>query len=103
MCGLGTIMLSAMPGAMRLTSASTVVLNPKSVSTDQLSDVDFDVLAQLALNESTAIQDIEKTMSKTKVQRSLDRLIKLGMVEIQESMEEEGKPKTIAFIELTDH
>jgi primosomal protein N' (replication factor Y) (superfamily II helicase) len=102
MCGLGTIMLSAMPGAMRLTSASTVVLNPKSVSSDQLSDVDFDVLAQLAINESTAIQDIEKTMSKTKVQRSLDRLIKLGMVELQESMEEEGKPKTIAFIELSE-
>ncbi|MCO4805565.1 MAG: primosomal protein N' [Flavobacteriales bacterium] len=102
MCGLGTIMLSAMPGSMRLTSSSTVVLNPKSVDTDLLSEIDFDILSRLSLDESTSIQDIEKTMSKGKVQRSLDRLLKLGVVEIQESMEEEAKPKTIVFIDLND-
>lgn len=102
MCGLGSIMLAALPDSMRLSSQTTVILSDETVDVDQLSSLDKTILANLTTKGGTPVNSLEKIGSKASIQRSIDHLLRLGLVEIEEAVSEMIKPKMESFIVLED-
>ncbi|MDC1221057.1 primosomal protein N' [Salibacteraceae bacterium] len=102
MCGLGSVMYTALPGAMRLSSQTTVVLDKSDFELDGLSDIDQMLIANLNDEKPTPIKDLENLHSKKAIQKSLYHLIRLGIVRMNEQMEVAMKPKSITFLELSE-
>ncbi len=102
MCGLGSIMIAAMPDAMRLSSQTLVVLSESNVDVELLTSLDKSILANLSTKGGTPVVNLEKIGNKASIQRSLDHLLRLGLVEVEESVVEQIKPKTQTFVVLED-
>lgn len=100
MCGLGSVMNTALPGSMRLSSQTTVLVNPDAGELPALSDDERMVLANLNDTRSTSVDVLEKLSSRASVHRALDKLLKLGLIDLSEEMTEQVKPKTIEYLEL---
>lgn len=102
MCGMGEVMLAALPGAMRLSSQTVVVLNQHETSMDQFDALDRAIMANLEEDRAVAIEKLEDLGSRLKVQQSLHRLVELGIVEVREALDEKVKPKTKTMVRIAE-
>ena len=102
MCGLGSVMFTALPGAMRLSSQTTVILDQSDFELEGLSEIDRMLIANLNDEKPTPIKNLENLHTKKAIQKSLYHLIQLGVVKMDEQMEVAMKPKSISYIELSE-
>lgn len=100
MCGLGMVMTAALPNAMRLSSQTNLILLDNEIAIDQLDEVDRMVLANLSDEKLTQIEIIEKLGRKSKIQKSIDKLIRLDLVAVDEALKEEVKPRVRYMVKV---
>jgi len=102
MSGLGSVMITALPGAMRLSSQTTVILDQVDFEYDKLTEVDHLVVANLNDDKPVPINTLEELHSKAAIQKSLHHLIEMGIVKLDEQIEKAPKPNSIDMLELTE-
>ena len=102
MCGLGSIMAAALPGAMRLSSESNLLLTKDEKSYGDLDEVDRMVMANLSEDAAVTLDLLEKLDSKSKIQRSIQKLLQLGLIDMVEEMTDQVKPIAQDYVKLCE-
>ncbi|GAB5538007.1 MAG: primosomal protein N' [Salibacteraceae bacterium] len=103
MCGLGSVMLTALPSAMRLSSQTNVISTDSEVELERLSELDRMVLANLPNDKLTRVDTLESLATKSQIQRSLDALLRVGLVAVDESIQDTVKPKEKTCYTISDN
>ena len=102
MCTLGEVMRAALPNAFLLES-ETLIKRKKNVDLDRI-EVDNDDMQLLidALYDSSSlkIEEVMKILGKKKVLPVIQRLIDQDIIEIEEELNEEYRPKLIDYVQL---
>lgn len=101
MAGLGSVMNTAFPNAMKLSSQTILSLNPNYDGDLDFSEDERMVFAQLSAHNSLSIDQIEMVSAKRAIQRAVNSLVKRGVVVINEEMKDASKPLTIEHVSLS--
>jgi len=99
--GLGPVMNTALPNALKLSSRTSVSLHPEFDSYEEFSDDERMIIAQLSTHEQMEVSQLEALASKRSIQRAISSLLKKGVVITSEEMKPQAKPRMIERIELS--
>lgn len=102
MSGLGSVMNTALPNAMKLSSQTSVSLNPEFEEFLEFSDDERMIVAQLSTNESMTVDQLEQLLPKKATQRAVSSLMKQGVIVISEEMKPQAKPQMVEHISFTE-
>jgi len=105
MCTIGEIMVAALPGGLRLSSETKVILNQdykSKISSAELSDKEFLIVDALEVKEILSLSDVAAIIEQRTVYPIIKSLIEKGIVVIQEELKEKFKPKIETYIRLSD-
>ncbi|MES2592451.1 MAG: primosomal protein N' [Bacteroidota bacterium] len=110
MCHIGDIMIAALPGGLRLSSETKIVLNPDYAKKQTdinnqsivISDKEYLILDALEIRDVLSIQDVSQILDQKTVYPVIKALIEKGAVLIQEELKEKFRPKIESFIRLTE-
>lgn len=101
MCTLGEVMITAMPSAFKLSSETSVVLNPGfDEDYSLLSDDEYLITEALQIQGKISIKDVQAILNKKTVYFLLKSLIDKGVVLVEEELQHRYKPKVAKFIRL---
>jgi primosomal protein N' (replication factor Y) len=106
MCNIGDVMVAALPGGLRLSSETKVVLNhayKEQVLKKELSDKEFLILDALEIRQVLTLNDVSDIIEQKIVYPIIKSLIEKGVVLIQEELKEKFKPKIESFVRITDY
>ncbi len=98
--GLGAVMNAALPNALKLSSQTTICLNPAFDAYPELTDDERMVLANLPGEDSIGVKELERLGGKRSMQRAVNGLLKKGVVLISEEIGAEVKPKLVKHVVL---
>lgn len=102
-CTLGEVMAAAMPGHLKLTSETKVVLNP-SYGDDfgELDAEEYLVAEALEIQNAVSIDDIRKILNKKTVFPVIQRLLNRGLLFLREDLQEKFRPRMIVAVRLAE-
>jgi len=106
MCNIGDVMVAALPGGLRLSSETKVVLNhayKEQALKKELSDKEFLILDALEIRQVLTLNDVSDIIEQKIVYPIIKSLIEKGVVLIQEELKEKFKPKIESFVRITDY
>lgn len=102
-CTLGEVMAAAMPGHLKLTSETKVVLNP-SYGNDygDFDDDEYLVAEALQIQNAVSIDDVRKILNKKTVFPVIQRLLNRGLLFLREDLQEKYRPRMITAVRLAE-
>jgi len=106
MCNIGDVMVAALPGGLRLSSETKVVLNQaykEQVLKKELNDKEFLILDALEIRQVLTLNDVSDIIEQKIVYPIIKSLIEKGVVLIQEELKEKFKPKIESFVRINDY
>ncbi len=106
MCNIGDVMVAALPGGLRLSSETKVVLNQtykERLLKTELTDKEFLILDALEIRQVLTLNDVSDIIEQKIVYPIIKSLIEKGVVLIQEELKEKFKPKIESFVRITDY
>lgn len=106
MCNIGDVMVAALPGGLRLSSETKVVLNQtykERLLKTELTDKEFLILDALEIRQVLTLNDVSDIIEQKIVYPIIKSLIEKGIVLIQEELKEKFKPKIESFVRITDY
>lgn len=106
MCSIGDVMVAALPGGLRLSSETKVVINPGynlQENSSVLSDKEYLIIEALELRHTLSLQEISEILDQKTVYPVIKTLIEKGAVLIQEELKEKFKPKIESFVRIASH
>jgi primosomal protein N' (replication factor Y) (superfamily II helicase) len=102
-CTLGEVMNAALPTNMKLSSETTVVLNPEhNQDFSHLDDKEYLVAEALTIQKELSVEQIQKILNQKTVYPIVNRLLMFGIVELKEELQHKYKPKTALFVRLKE-
>jgi primosomal protein N' (replication factor Y) (superfamily II helicase) len=102
-CTLGEVMNAALPTNMKLSSETTVVLNPEhDQNFSHLDDKEYLVAEALTIQKELSVEQIQKILNQKTVYPIVNRLLMFGIVELKEELQHKYKPKTALFVRLKE-
>lgn len=105
MCTIGEVMIAALPGGLRLSSETKILLNQnyKEQSADiELSDKEYLIVDALEIRQVLTLTDISGIIEQKIVYPIIKSLIEKGVVVLQEELKEKFKPKIESYVRITD-
>ena len=101
MCNIGDVFRSVFPSALLLES-ETIISKKASVFVDesQLSDDEFLIFEALQQQSSLKIIDVMNILNKKNIFPIIQKLIEKNILEIQEEINENYKPKLVRYVRL---
>lgn len=106
MCPIGDVMIAALPGGLRLSSETKVVLNPAydlQKENNKLSDKEFLIVEALEIRHTLSLQDVSEILEQKTVYPLIKALIDKGAVLILEELKEKFKPRIESFVRITEY
>ena len=101
LCAEGEVMRAALPGAFLLESESIVKLSGEvEIESEELNDDEYLVIEALQRQSSMKIQEIEQLLDKKKVLPVLNKLVSKSLVDLNQEIYEQYKPKEVRFVRL---
>ncbi len=101
LCGLGEIMLAAIPALFRLQSETCIIkLDPPPSGFPALSDDEYMVLEALELRHELRVSEVQQLLQKTSIFRLLHSMIEKRWISAHEKMEDTVEIPHIAWIRL---
>ena len=101
LCTEGEVMRAALPGAFLLESESIVKLSKDvEIEAEVLNDDEYLVIEALQRQSSMKIQEIEHLLDKKKVLPVINKLVSKGLVDLNQEIYEQFKPKEIRYVRL---
>ncbi len=103
MCTPGDVMTAALPGGLKLTSETRLVLREHiSVDESTLSDNEFLVLEALEIHRMLTLKEVSEITSRKTVYPIVKRLLDLGIISVYEELKESYKPKKETVVLLSE-
>lgn len=103
MCSLGEVFRAALPSGYILESETIVSATKNLVETNELKDDEYLIFEALQQQSSISIQDVVKILGKKTVLPIINKLLAKGVLELQEEINEQYKPKLIRYIKMPTH
>ncbi len=101
MCTKGEVMRAALPSAFLLESETIILKNDKTtVDESLLKDDEFLIFEALQHQSLLRIQEIMNIVSKKNVLPVIKRLIEKKVINVQEEIYEQYKPKIVRYVKL---
>ncbi len=102
-CTLGEVMNAALPTNMKLSSETTVVLNPEhNQDFSHLDDKEYLIAEALTIQKELSVEQIQKILNQKTVYPIVNRLLMFGIVTLKEELQHKYKPKTAIFVRLKE-
>ena len=102
MANIGDVMVTALPGGLRLTSETRVLLHPEYQSSiDQLTDDEYLVVEALEVRNVFELSEISQILNIKYVQSKIKSLIEKKAVMVEEELKQRYKPKMVDYVRLT--
>ena len=102
MCSFGEVMKAALPSGLKLESETLVTLSGEYEAEFSSKEREAKVLCALIPGKPTSLLDLSKTSGIVNVLPVVHDLIDKGALLISEGMRASYKPKTKAFVRLTE-
>jgi primosomal protein N' (replication factor Y) len=102
-CTLGEVMAAALPGQLRLSSETKIVLN--EAFGDDFNGFDNDeylIGEALLIQQEITIEDARKILNKKTVFPVIQRLLNKGALFLREDLQEKFRPKKISAVRLAE-
>lgn len=101
MCYLGDVMQAALPGGLKLSSETRIVLNPDhGIKGDQLTDQEYVVTEALETNEVLSLPEVTEILGIKTVYPIIKSLIEKKVVMIEEELKERYRPRMATYVRL---
>lgn len=104
MCTIGDVMIAALPGGLKLSSETKVVLSTEyKVQSEKtkLNDKEYLIIEALEVRNVLSLTDVSQIIEQKIVYPVIKTLIEKGIVIIQEELKEKYKPKIESFVKIT--
>lgn len=102
-CTLGEVYTIALPSAFKLSSETIfIALEPESFDFNQLSAEALTLYQALLHNDSLGVRDIQDILEKKSIYPIVNQLMHHRLCVVKETVQEKYKPKTLAFIRLSN-
>ncbi|HET6245211.1 MAG: primosomal protein N' [Bacteroidetes bacterium] len=103
MCNIGEVMNAALPGGLKISSETKVILNPYFGSDyTSLNDKEFLIVEALELNQVLTLDQVSEIIDQKTTYSVIKSLLEKGAIVVEEEIKEKFKPKTETFIRLTE-
>ena len=102
MSTIGEVMSAALPGGLKLSSESRVVLSGQTVEESALTDDEFLLFEALENNEILTLQEVSDITGKKNTHSLIQSMIAKGVVLLEEELKSKYKPKMVEYVELED-
>jgi primosomal protein N' (replication factor Y) (superfamily II helicase) len=104
MCTIGDVFRGAMPSALVLESETLLSQrNNQFIDESQLSDDEFLIYEALQHQSSLKINDVVAILNKKKVFPIIQQLISKNILQLEEEIQEEYKPKLVKYVRLHEN
>ncbi len=106
MCNIGDVMIAALPGGLKLSSETKVVLSTEyqvSATKMKLNDKEHSIIEALEVRNVLSLTDVSEIIDQKTVYPLIKALIEKGIVLIQEELKEKYKPKVESFVRITEY
>jgi len=101
MCSLGDVYKAALPAGLKLESETKILL--KHIDEDiELSDNEQIIISNLDKNKPLSLAEVSKLTETKNPINLINKLIDKDLIEVEERIRKEYKPKTIDFVEISD-
>jgi primosomal protein N' (replication factor Y) (superfamily II helicase) len=102
-CTLGEVMAAALPGHLKLTSQTQLVVNPAYGDDFSALDNDEYLIAEaLLLRKTINIDDARKILNKKTIFPIIQRLLQKGVLFLQEDLQEKYKPRKVMAVRFAE-
>ncbi|MFT6948165.1 MAG: primosomal protein N' (replication factor Y), partial [Vicingaceae bacterium] len=102
MANIGEVMVTALPGGLRLASETKVLLHPEyQNSIDNLTDDEYLVVEALEVRNVLELSEISQILNIKYVQSKIKSLIEKKAVMVEEELKQRYKPKMVDYVRLT--
>lgn len=103
MCGLGEIYRFAFPSSLKLESETYLKLKPNvTVDFENLDVNEMYLIQALEVRQLINLTDIEAFIPKKEIIKTINALIDLQYIEIDEKVAEKYKAKEVAYVKIND-
>lgn len=103
MCSMGEVMNAALPGSLKLTSESKLILNSDYEGQgEELNEREFKIYDAVVIRKKLPISDVSELLELKIVQPYIKSLIDKGILELEEELKYRYKPKKLDFVRFTD-
>nr|MBP7498161.1 primosomal protein N' [Bacteroidales bacterium] len=104
MCTEGEVMNAALPSALKLASESELYINPDTLQDfTGLNNDEFIIAEALNKDNKLTISDIANILGQKNILPCIKRLIEKGVAKTEEKITVSYKPKTLAYLRLSDN
>ena len=106
MCNIGEVMVAALPGGLRFSSDTKIILNPEfDISTEKntVSDKEYLIIDALELRNVLTLTEICEIVEQKTAYPIIKSLIEKRVVLIQEELKEKFKPNMATFVKITEY
>jgi len=106
MCNIGDVMVAALPGGLKLSSETQIVLSPEyqvSSTKHSLSEKEYSIIEALEVRNVLSLNDVSEIIEQKTVYPVIKLLIEKGVVIIQEELKEKYRPKIESFVTITEY
>lgn len=108
MCSIGEVYKAALPTGFLLESETIISLKSSvNINETELSDDEFLVFEALQYQSSIKVNDVVEILNKKNIFPLLQKLLNKNIIQLQEEIHEQYKPKLVRYIKLhqnyTDH
>lgn len=108
MCSIGEVYKAALPSGFLLESETIISLRSnENINDTELSDDEFLVFEALQHQSSIKVNDVVSILNKKNIFPLLQKLLNKNIIQLQEEIHEQYKPKLVRYIKLhqnyTDH
>ncbi len=108
MCSIGEVYKAALPSGFLLESETIISLKSnENINETELSDDEFLVFEALQHQSSIKVNDVVEILNKKNIFPLLQKLLNKNIIQLQEEIHEQYKPKLVRYIKLhqnyTDH
>ena len=102
-CHTGEVMNAALPGGFKLTSETRLVLHPDFEGDyQQLNDKEFMLTEALELRNVLTVEEVAAILDQKRVYPVIRSMVEKRVVLVEEELKERFKPKTVAYVRLTE-
>lgn len=102
MCNEGDVLRAALPGAFLLESESIIQLSKEFSEDELLSDDEYLVVEALQRQSSLKIQEVMQLLDKKTVLPVINKLVSKGLVDLNQEIYEQYKPKKVRYVRLNE-
>ncbi len=101
MCSIGEVYKAALPSGFLLESETIISLKSKeNINETELSDDEFLVFEALQHQSSIKVNDVVEILNKKNIFPLLQKLLNKNIIQLQEEIHEQYKPKLVRYIKL---